>query len=195
MIERDAPKPLRPRLAKARAIAESSVAGLRRVISALGPAVLDRLGLEAALRAVAEQQGLYAPAVAPRSWDAAGQAPPVDVYIEDRHPRGGAYDYTTLWDTQPPHILVSAVPNPPVDASPHRNTTSYVFVRVSNRGTDPNPPPATVRVFAARAPGAKPPRWRLAPGLPNRWVELTAPAPGAVTSAVVAPPAANRTRK
>ena len=50
LIERDAPKPLRPRLAQARAIAESSVAELRRIISALSPAVLERLGLEAAVR-------------------------------------------------------------------------------------------------------------------------------------------------
>jgi signal transduction histidine kinase len=50
LIERDAPMPLRPRLAEARALAESSVAELRRIISALSPAVLERLGLEAAVR-------------------------------------------------------------------------------------------------------------------------------------------------
>jgi signal transduction histidine kinase len=50
MIERDAPRPLRPRLAKARALAQSSVADLRRIISALSPAVLERLGLEPAVR-------------------------------------------------------------------------------------------------------------------------------------------------
>jgi signal transduction histidine kinase len=50
LIECDAPEPLRPRLTQARAMAESSVAELRRIISALSPAVLERLGLEAAVR-------------------------------------------------------------------------------------------------------------------------------------------------
>src|ERR1035437_1392075 len=53
MIERDAPVPLRPRLAETRAIAERAVADLRRVVAALSPAVLDRLGLDSALRQMA----------------------------------------------------------------------------------------------------------------------------------------------
>jgi signal transduction histidine kinase len=53
MIERDAPALLRPRLRQARAIAERTVAELRRIVAALSPAVLDRLGLEAALRQLA----------------------------------------------------------------------------------------------------------------------------------------------
>jgi signal transduction histidine kinase len=53
MIERDAPAPLRPRLAETRAIAERTVAELRRLVAALSPAVLDRLGLKSALRQLA----------------------------------------------------------------------------------------------------------------------------------------------
>jgi len=50
MLERDAPTALRARLGQARAIAERNVAELRRIIAALSPAVLERLGLEPALR-------------------------------------------------------------------------------------------------------------------------------------------------
>jgi signal transduction histidine kinase len=53
MIERDAPGPLRPRLAEARGIAERTVVELRRIVAALSPAVLDRLGLGPALRQLA----------------------------------------------------------------------------------------------------------------------------------------------
>jgi len=53
MIERDAPPPLRPRLAQTRAIAERAVAELRRLVAALSPAVLERLGLGSALRQLA----------------------------------------------------------------------------------------------------------------------------------------------
>jgi signal transduction histidine kinase len=55
MIERDAPAPLRPRLAEARTIAERAVAELRRLVAALSPAVLERLGLESALRQLASR--------------------------------------------------------------------------------------------------------------------------------------------
>ncbi|MBZ5625218.1 MAG: GAF domain-containing sensor histidine kinase [Acidobacteriia bacterium] len=50
MIERDAPDSLRPRLQDARGVAERTVAELRRIVAALSPAVLERLGLEPALR-------------------------------------------------------------------------------------------------------------------------------------------------
>jgi signal transduction histidine kinase len=53
MMERDAPEALRPRLAETRAIAERAVAELRRLIAALSPAVLERLGLKSALRQLA----------------------------------------------------------------------------------------------------------------------------------------------
>ena len=53
MLERDAPAELKPRLTEARGIAETSVSELRRIIAALGPAVLERLGLERALRQLA----------------------------------------------------------------------------------------------------------------------------------------------
>ncbi len=53
LIERDAPEPLRPRLAETRAIAERAVAGLRRLVAALSPALLERLGLKSALRQLA----------------------------------------------------------------------------------------------------------------------------------------------
>ena len=53
MIERDAPALLRPRLAETRAIVERTVDELRRLIAALSPAGLDRLGLESVLRQLA----------------------------------------------------------------------------------------------------------------------------------------------
>jgi len=62
MIERDAPAPLRPRLAETRAIAERAVAELRRLVAALSPAVLERLGLKSALRQLAARFGKTHPA-------------------------------------------------------------------------------------------------------------------------------------
>jgi signal transduction histidine kinase len=53
MMERDAGAEMRPRLAEARGIAERTVEELRRIVAALSPAVLERLGLEAALRQLA----------------------------------------------------------------------------------------------------------------------------------------------
>jgi signal transduction histidine kinase len=53
MIERDAPELLRPRLAETRALVGRTVEGLRRLIAALSPAGLDRLGLESVLRQLA----------------------------------------------------------------------------------------------------------------------------------------------
>lgn len=50
MLEREAPDGLRQRLAAARGTAETIVAELRRIVAALSPAVLERLGLAAALR-------------------------------------------------------------------------------------------------------------------------------------------------
>ena len=57
MMERDATPEMRPRLAEARGLTEHTVDELRRIIAALGPAVLDRLGLEAALRQLAVRFG------------------------------------------------------------------------------------------------------------------------------------------
>ncbi len=53
MMERDAPDALRQPLAEARLITERTVGELRRTIAALSPAVVERLGLEAALRQLA----------------------------------------------------------------------------------------------------------------------------------------------
>lgn len=50
MMERQAPGDLRPRVIEARRIAERTVDEIRRIVAALSPAVLERLGLEAALR-------------------------------------------------------------------------------------------------------------------------------------------------
>ena len=55
MMERDAPPALHPRLAQTRAIAERTIEELRRTISALSPAQLERLGLERALRQLASR--------------------------------------------------------------------------------------------------------------------------------------------
>jgi signal transduction histidine kinase len=53
LIEREAPAALAGRLKEARETAGHTVAELRRIVSALGPSVLERLGLEAALRQLA----------------------------------------------------------------------------------------------------------------------------------------------
>ncbi len=151
------------------------------------PAVVRRGGaVHKVVRWAFERQGLYAPeGVWP--WNAPGHPEAIDVYIEDRQARGGEYDYTVHWDTVEPHIRVAAQPNSGAsDATPQSKKLSYVFVRVYNRGTHPTPPVATVRVFAAEAPGPNLPDWRLPPGPSNPWEELGAPS-GAVTSAVVAP--------
>jgi len=55
MMERDAPSALRRRLAQSRAIAESVVTEIRRIVAALSPSVLERLGLRAAMRHLAER--------------------------------------------------------------------------------------------------------------------------------------------
>src|ERR1051326_8292509 len=53
MMERAAPAPLRPKLREARAIVERTLIELRRIVAGLGPAVLERRGLEPALRQLA----------------------------------------------------------------------------------------------------------------------------------------------
>jgi signal transduction histidine kinase len=50
MMERIAAEPLRGRLAEARAVAERTVSELRRIVAALSPSVLERLGLESSIR-------------------------------------------------------------------------------------------------------------------------------------------------
>ncbi|MBZ5578686.1 MAG: sensor histidine kinase [Acidobacteriia bacterium] len=50
MMERGAPENLRPRLAEARELAGRTAVELRRIVAALSPAVLERLGLQTALR-------------------------------------------------------------------------------------------------------------------------------------------------
>ena len=50
MMERDAPPGFRERLGMARGVTESVITEIRRIVSALGPQVLERLGLPAALR-------------------------------------------------------------------------------------------------------------------------------------------------
>ena len=50
MMERQAPDQMRSRVAEARRIAERTVDEIRRIVAALSPAVLERLGLKAALR-------------------------------------------------------------------------------------------------------------------------------------------------
>ena len=55
MMQRDAPEGMRERLAEARGIAENAVAEIRRLVAALSPAILERLGLEAAVRHLVER--------------------------------------------------------------------------------------------------------------------------------------------
>jgi signal transduction histidine kinase len=53
IMEREAPPSLLPRLREARGVAEKTVDELRRIVAALSPEVLERLGLESALRQLA----------------------------------------------------------------------------------------------------------------------------------------------
>jgi signal transduction histidine kinase len=53
MLEREADVGLQPRLAEARRVTERVVEEIRRLVAALGPEVLERLGLAAALRQLA----------------------------------------------------------------------------------------------------------------------------------------------
>ncbi len=62
MMERGAPPGMRSGLAETRGIAEQTVMELRRIIAALSPAVLERLGLKAALRQLAARFGKMHPA-------------------------------------------------------------------------------------------------------------------------------------
>ncbi|MGD0500189.1 MAG: sensor histidine kinase [Bryobacteraceae bacterium] len=55
MLEREAPEPLARRLREARGMAGRTVAELRRIVAALSPATLERLGLRPALRRLAER--------------------------------------------------------------------------------------------------------------------------------------------
>ncbi len=55
MLERAAPRSVAPALGEAREIAERTVLEIRRIIAALSPSVLDRLGLPAALRRLGER--------------------------------------------------------------------------------------------------------------------------------------------
>lgn len=55
MAEREADEPLRGRLRDAREIAEGVVVELRRMVAALSPGVLERLGLRAALRRLGDR--------------------------------------------------------------------------------------------------------------------------------------------
>jgi signal transduction histidine kinase len=53
MLERDAPDSMRPRLAEARELAGHTAVELRRIVAALSPSVLDRLGVATAIRQLA----------------------------------------------------------------------------------------------------------------------------------------------
>jgi signal transduction histidine kinase len=53
MMQRDAPPALRERLAESRGVADSAVTEIRRIVAALSPSVLERVGLRAAMRHLA----------------------------------------------------------------------------------------------------------------------------------------------
>ena len=57
MMERDADPAMRTRLRDARGVLEQTVVELRRIIAALSPAVLERLGLTRSLRLLADRFG------------------------------------------------------------------------------------------------------------------------------------------
>jgi len=62
LIERDAGAGMKPRVAEVRAIAEHTVVELRRIVAALGPEVLERLGFEPAVRHLAGRLARMHPA-------------------------------------------------------------------------------------------------------------------------------------
>jgi two-component system sensor histidine kinase UhpB len=62
MLEREAPEALRPQLGEAQASAETIIAELRRIVAALSPALLEKLGLTAAIRHLAARFRHTAPA-------------------------------------------------------------------------------------------------------------------------------------
>jgi signal transduction histidine kinase len=55
MLEKEAPEPMRARLGALRVLVEQNILDLRRLIAALSPAMLERLGLPAALRHLASR--------------------------------------------------------------------------------------------------------------------------------------------
>jgi signal transduction histidine kinase len=63
LLEREMPLELRGRMAEARGIAAKTIDELRRLVAALSPAVLERMGLEAALRHLANRFQRVHPAV------------------------------------------------------------------------------------------------------------------------------------
>ena len=76
MMERDAPAPLRLQLQQSRVIAERAIEDLRRTIAALSPALLERLGLERALRQLAARfRNVHAAEVGIKISRAWGQIP------------------------------------------------------------------------------------------------------------------------
>jgi two-component system sensor histidine kinase UhpB len=66
MLERDAPATLLLKLREAQASAETIIRDLRRIVAALSPAVLEKLGLTAAIRHLAARFRHAAPAAAVR---------------------------------------------------------------------------------------------------------------------------------
>jgi two-component system sensor histidine kinase UhpB len=66
LLERGAPEPMRPKLMEAQASAEAIIRELRRIVAALSPAVLEKLGLTAALRHLAARFRHTAPGAAVR---------------------------------------------------------------------------------------------------------------------------------
>jgi signal transduction histidine kinase len=83
LMERQAGADLRPPLAEARAIAEETIDELRRIVAALSPTVLERLGIEAAIRQLAVRFAkIHAAAIRVRiSGDCAGLSQPFQEVI------------------------------------------------------------------------------------------------------------------
>ena len=77
MMERSASEDLRPKLQQSRLITERAIGDLRRTIAALSPAVLERLGLDSALRHLAARfRKAHAAEVAVRISPTCLQLPP-----------------------------------------------------------------------------------------------------------------------
>src|SRR5258708_1662875 len=140
----------------------------------------DRPGgmLHKVVRWAFETQGLYQPEDAEYPQDGPGAPEKVDVYIEDETGRAGEYDYTDGWAASPSAMWVRALPDSRADdQAPDPGQTNFVYVVVSNRGSE-KADDTEVQLFAAKSKAIK--TW------PEGWERLQA-ASGAVTRATIAP--------
>jgi hypothetical protein len=87
-----------------------------------------------------EKQGLYQPLGAEWPRNAKGDPPDRDVYIDDIQARHGEYDFTDRWQAAASALWLRNAPDGnPGHQEPAANKTSFVYIRVKNRGTHDAP--------------------------------------------------------